>query len=228
MKYGETLLQVGFFTERTPALERIERIEFLEEQIAIRGVQTHTDLADSAKGLVANTAKALLSRRDPAESTCLTLDAARTLSDTVLQSDELTETKKGIGDSVEVALHNLIIWGIVNQNQGRYVRMATEIEDASSMFGRREGYDIVYRTDRRKWKLQAKSSLRISNTNMYESDVVVISPDVLMRDSEGKAKDIHHYIVNDDGEKLSGMWQNLIYELRNQKADNLRGYRQVV
>lgn len=228
MRVGEELLRVGFFTEHTPAEERVKHIEFLEEEISWMGIRSHIDLLESTKATAAGAAKNLLRQRDPAESAEASFLVSRSISESALSMNGQLSSPEGRGASNEVAIYNFILWGVARVRQGRYVRLTTEQEDNSTRFGKRNGYDIVYRTDNRRWKIQAKSSLFKGNPNKYSDDVIVVSPGLLLRDADVSADDVHSAVVEHDEPTLKSMWQNFTGELRKQKAKNSRGYRQVI
>lgn len=228
MRVGEELLRVGFFTEHTPAEERVKHIELLEEEISWMGIRSHIDLLESTKATAAGAAKNLLRQRDPVDSAETSFLLSRSLSENVLNMNGQLSSPIAQGASNEVAIHNFILWGIAQNKHGRYVRLTTDQEDASTRFGKRNGYDIVYRTDNRRWKIQAKSSLFMGNPNKYSDDVIVVSPGLLLRDADVSADDVHSAVVEHDEPTLKSMWQNFTGELRKQKAKNSRGYRQVI
>lgn len=230
MKIGEEMLHVGFFLQHTPAEERIARLDGLEHELAWTGLKTFRQLEQHTKGSSSLVAKDLLQRNDPHNAEQLAQQQSIPISEAALalpaMEGVVNAHKQGV--SAEIAIHNFVLWGVARLHKGRYVRMTSAREDESSRFGKRNGFDIIYRTDFRRWKLQTKTSRMISNTHGYDDDIIVVSPDVILRDSGARADDLHAAIVNDDERVLKSGWDSFMYELRNQKSKNPSGYRKVV
>lgn len=227
MALGDVLLKTAFFGERLSMQERIDSIGVLAGRIALQRINSPATLLNATVATVVEPIEALVMGYDPQDYADSTWANAQLLSERVLALSGKFNRAEGLGASTETAIHNLVWYGIAKHNGGRYVRLTTHTEDASGMLGRFNGYDLVHRTDKRRWKIQAKSSGQPDEIiNRYASDIIVVSPGILTGDRDASAVDLHIAIAGSDEDFLDSMWHNYIHQLRTQKAPN--GVRAVI
>lgn len=226
MRLGNTLLETAFHAEGLSSTERLTIIDDLSAQIALRGIRSHHDLADAAVAAGVAPIEALLYQYDPVQYAEAAWHNAQAISTTALSMNGALSSREGVGTSTEVAVHNLIWYGIANEGFGRYVRLSTFNEDMSGDSGKRDGYDLLFRTDRRRWKLQAKQKQHAAHVNGYEDDIIVVSPGALLKSQQATGDDIHEAVSTGDIRTLQRGWGSLLHELRTQKAPN--GFRHVI
>lgn len=227
MKLGNELLEVAFFGHRIPVESQIETIDALASDIAMRGLRTYHDLLNAATMVDIEPIEALLTGEDPKIYADDAWYKAQLLSKQVLDMNGALSTPLGEGANTEVAVHNILWYGIAHHGIGRYARLSTAAEDASGQYGKRDGFDIVFRTDRRKWCIQVKSSGNPTEIkNKFSDRVIVVSPSILLRQRDSTANDLHTAVATDDSSTLNLAWTNFLHELRTQKAPN--GLRKVI
>lgn len=145
-------------------------------------------------------------------------------------SDNEERAKHQEGVSAEVAVHGLLWWGIGNvQNFGRYARIATTNEDSSSSYGAKNGFDIVFRSMRKRHKIQVKKgflAVTPSAINKYAKDIFIVSPQHLLGDPDSETNDLHEAIVAEDADVLHSGINRFIQVLHTQKTIN--GRRKVI
>lgn len=227
MRLGNQLLEVAFFEQGSSTEERVDGIDSIISEIALRGLHTYHDLLDATVAVDAIPIEALLLAYDPRAYAEEAWDNAQSLSAKVLSMNGALSSKEGVGASTEVAVHNVLWYGIAFEEFGRYVRLTTNAEDRSGEFGKRDGFDIIFRTDKRRWRIQVKHSgdLEIIK-NKYGDDIIVVTPEMLLRDPTATEYDLHIAIATADHATLQFAWNNFLHELRTQKAPN--GLRRVI
>lgn len=227
MSLGNELLEVAFFEQGVSATEQIEKIDELGAQIALRGIRNYRDILDAAVATDIAPIEALLLQYDPTGYAEDTWQRSQELSTRILSMNGVLSTERARGASTEVAVHNLIWYGIARQKFGRYARLTTHAEDASEAFGRRDGYDILFRSDRRRWQIQVKQSGNPEEIqNKYEPGIIVVSPEILLRQRNATSDELHAAVATNENGTLQLAWNNFLHELRTQKAPN--GVRRVI
>lgn len=155
--------------------------------------------------------------------------------ETTLEEVPVHESLEGIlqGSIAELAVHNLLWWGVAHGPQSsslRYARYSTTKEDRFNtpiedlLAGQRNAnYDHVLRSDRTKWKIQTKRSRPKSHAVAtqqifeYTDDVTVIYADQLHKSG---ASGIHRAVARGKHDELAVSWERLVHELRTQKTKN--------
>ena len=224
MKLSNDILTTAFHTTGMSASNQVERIIDL---VKINGATSIIDRSTVAGTLAV---ESLLLGYDPR-------DVAETVFENCQEiSLDVYCAKRSFGDrdarlagmSAEIAVHGLLWWGIkTNPNFGRYTRISAINEDASKEFGLKDGYDIVFRTDRRRHRIQIKSNPDEAEfSNRYTNDVVVTSPAQLLGDRQAQTNDLHEAIISEDYDVLAGAVNRFTQILYTQKASN--GRRKVI
>lgn len=224
---GEQLLQTAFFDQHKTAYQRVEEIDSIADMIKNRGLKTAHSFWDMATADDSPVFTSLLLGYNPALYAEEAWGKSQDLSGKVIKQPEafLDSRKKGL--ETELALHGLIWYGIAKYKIGRYSRLTIRCEDHSTGFGALNGFDNLYRTDHRRWKLQVKSSGNPEQIqNKYANDIIVLSPEMLLSDRKATAYDLNSAISCQDTETLDLAHNNLIRELRTQKA--ISGFRRVI
>ncbi len=208
--------------------ERIDAIGDIAGKIATQKICTPGTLLNATTATGIESYEALIMNYDPHDYADIAWNNAQEVSRQVVALNGEFSYAEKLGASTEAAVHNLIWYGIATHGPGRYVRPVTYREDSSGSAGRRDGCDLLYRTEKRRWKIQTKSHGRPEEIiNKYVNNVIVISPQILTMDRYASANDIHEAITNLDTAQLDYMWHNFLQQLRTQKAPNA-GIRRVI
>ncbi len=222
MRFGHDIITAVFFATGSSRDERIHHLHKLRETGGPR------DAYDDAVLEASDAYEALLLDKDPSRHSQAVFEGCQKISAEVLNDGYVHSghDDKRVGIETEVAIHAVTWWGIASQGLGRYARLAHNSEDAGGVFGRNRGVDLIFRTNDRRHKIQAKSLLKPGDIQRYTADIVVISPQNLLLDPDARTPDLHEAISAGDEATLSMAWNSLLRELRTQKAPN--GTRHVI
>lgn len=216
MKTAYEITNTVFFCPGNSAWERSQYVKYLSKSSSVN------DSYDDAVRNASDAYIALLLDEDPKDSAETTFRNCQKVSTNVLGdhywSGHLASRKAGL--ETEVAVFNLVWWGIATQGIGRYVRMATYGEDRSTALGRKTGYDLAFRIDKRRHALQVKTKDLPGDINRYEANVTVVSPQILLQDREATTRDLHEAVSMGDETILATAWNSFVRELHTQKAPN--------
>ncbi|HMS31565.1 MAG TPA: hypothetical protein PJ984_04185 [Candidatus Saccharibacteria bacterium] len=227
MALSDELLTTAFFGEGLSMQERIDFISGLAGKIATQKICSPETLLDATVATGVEPIEALVMNYRPQDYAAAAWENAQSLSAQVLSLNGKFTRGEGLGASTETAVHNLAWYGIARHGVGRYARLTTQKEDTSSSFGKYTGYDLIYRTDRRRWKIQVKSSGQPDTIiNKYVKNIIVMTPEMLTGDRNATAKDLHEAVAKDDEVTLDYMWRSYLHQLRTQKASS--GIRRVI
>jgi hypothetical protein len=220
MSLGNEILVSAFHAQGISSYEQAERIN----EIANRaGRQTVVDRAVIAGS---QAFEALLLGYDPAEQAEGVFRECQDISLDVLcdSVDYGTNHRSRLGIPAELAVHGLLWWGIANKSGfGRYARFTTHAEDSSDEPGRKNGFDLLLRTEKRRHKVQVKKgALAIQKTLRYSDDVIVVTPQLLLADPDATELELHEAIVLENRDVLHSAITHLTRELHTQKAPSGR------
>lgn len=224
MKLSNEILTTAFHTTGMQAIDQADKIGDL---VRINGSKTFIDRSTVASSLAL---ESLLLGYDPRSVAQTVFKNCQEISlDAFCAENDYSNNAKLLsGMSAEIAVHGLLWWGIRNNPQfGRYARISATREDASGEFGQRNGYDIVFRTDRRRHRIQVKTDPKDAEyTERYVKDIIVTSPAHLLGDLNAYTNDLHEAIVAEDTDVLRSAINRFTQILHTQKATN--GRRKVI
>lgn len=216
MSLGNEIIVGAFHVQGVSTYEQVDRIDSL-----IADAQKMT-VVDRAVVASTQAIEALLLGYNPAEQARSVFEECQEISLDLL-CDSVDYGRSGhsrFGIPAELAVHGLLWWGIANRRDfGRYARLGSREEDSSSEQGRKNGFDLILRTDKRRHKLQVKRGAEaIRKTHLYRDEVIVVTPPMLLGDPDASELELHEAIVLEDKSTLDSAVNRLVSELKTQKA----------
>jgi len=225
MRLSNQIIETAFHAQGESAYDKADRLESLVHSGGVRSI------IDRAARASVGAYEALLVGYNPQDTAAEVYRRCQEISlDAFCQDEPVGEdqSKHEAGMSSEVAVHGLLWWGILNRpNFGRYARFTSSSEDASTRDGKKNGFDLLLRTEKRRHSIQVKSNFDVGlYVDRYNADIIVVSTPALLGDPDATTNDMHEALISDDRETLNSSIARFIQELHTQKATN--GRRKVI